>query len=723
MKSLKRFARLLMAMALLISGLSSCTQEGAGYADRHGGKVTNLDDESLEKACEALQQVGDVYMECSTIGDLEERAEDIAKIENVEKVYFFNISMFVKVKDFMTVSFSFFPQQEDIPLSISEMQTSRQMMTRAEIISSLSQLGLEKGVIIDNQLDEGRAVIKQNTKETLDRAGIRTDYKDKPSLSFYEEGMFDYDVVVIYTHGKYDPDTKLHWILVNDLFDYSQYKIYDWKEKLMSFFQKKDNYKGYILDEQISVDFHQDTGRTVLVPQLCISEKFFSSQGRRFKKDGKAIVYNVACQSLMGGKESKTDKNERDFSLAKAFVDRGAGVYFGYDESNGAGQAAGLVFVGSLASGLSVKSAYNSIPPIYMHNVCDDSEDDKPATKTWTADLLFYPENNFGIENYCQVSPTLKDKEDKDEYVVFNATSPYNMWFYPENSNWTFNKFSGFKYGFELSTTKDFSQTKDLNGLQIDDNTIITNYTVSFSHSLPSKELEPETQYYYRAYLNDGTNIYYSDPKEFTTPARISQVIPEDIRKKMEPYIPIYDGASPPNIEGVYLMDSPRIVFDATGTIDSDYDGFAPMYFKISNQDMTNNTLDFQERQIANGKVISEGEGYGAFISGEGSKFSVFFNTTDLSHTEEYDATSKTALVISGTKASDGIHNLRYAFVVVEKGADPNNHIMDVGDFRVFKDNDELAKTSDWKSHIRSREIIVRGGQIKTPWSKLSVKR
>jgi hypothetical protein len=218
--------------------------------------------------------------------------------------------------------------------------------------------------------------------------------------------------------------------------------------------------------------------------------------------------------------------------------------------------------------------------------------------KTWTADLLFYPENNFGIENYCQVSPTLKDKEDKDEYVVFNATSPYNMWFYPENSNWTFNKFSGFKYGFELSTTKNFSQTKDLNGLQIDDNTIITNYTVSFSHSLPSKELEPETQYYYRAYLNDGTNIYYSDPKEFTTPARISQVIPEDIRKKMEPYIPIYDGASPPNIEGVYLMDSPRIVYDATGTIDSDYDGFAPMYFKISNQDMTNNTLDFQERQI-----------------------------------------------------------------------------------------------------------------------------
>lgn len=723
MKSLKRFARLLMAIALLISGLSSCTQEGAGYADRHGGKVTNLDDESLEKACEALQQVSDVYMECNSIGDLEERAEEIAKIENVEKVYFSNISMFVKVKDFMTVFFSFFPQQESIPLSVSEMQQSRQMMTRAEISNSLSQLGLEKGVIIDNQLSVKVADIKQKTKETLDRAGIKTVYKDKPTLSFYEEEMFDYDFVIIYTDGIYDYDTKLHWIDVNELFEISQYKKYDWKEILLSFFQKKDNYKGYILGEQITVDFHKDTGRNVLVPTFMISEKFFSSQKRRFKKDGKAIVYNVACQSLKGGKESENDENKRDFSLAKAFVDRGAGVYFGYDETNNAGQNAGLVFVGSIASGLSVKSAYNSVPSVFMHNDRDNSEEGKPATKFWTADLLFYPENNFGIENYCQVFPTLKDKEDKDEYVVFNATSPYNMWFYPKDRIWTFYKGNGFKYGFELSTTKDFSQTKDLNGLQIDDNTIITNYTVSFSHSLPSKELDPETQYYYRAYLNDGTNIYYSDPKEFTTPARISQVIPEDIRKKMEPYIPIYDGASPPNIEGVYLMDSPRIVYDATGTIDSDYDGFAPMYFKISNQDMTNNTLDFQERQIANGKVISEGEGYGAFISGEGSKFSVFFNTTDLSHTEEYDVTSKTALVISGTKASDGIHNLRYAFVVVEKGADPNNHIMDVGDFRVFKDNDELAKTSDWKSHIRSREIIVRGGQIKTPWSKLSVKR
>ena len=709
-------------MALLISGLSSCTQEGNEYTDRHGRHVTNLDEETIEKACEALQQVGDVYLECNSIGDLEERADEIAMIENVEKVYFSNVSMFVKVKDFMTVFFSFFPEQESIPLSISEMQPSRQMMTRAEISNSLSQLGLETGVIIDNQLDAGRAEMKQKTKETLDRAGIITEYKDKPTLSFYEEDMFDYDFVIIYAHGNYDPDTKLHWIFVNDLFDYSQYKVYDWKEKLLSFFQKKDNYKGYILDEEISVEFKKAPGRNVLVPQLCISEKFFSAQGRRFKKDGKAIVYNVSCQSLKGGKESKTDENERDFSLAKAFVDRGAGVYFGYDETNNTGQAAGLVFVGSIASGLSVKSAYNSVPPVYMHDDGDDSEDGKPATKTWTADLLFYPENNFGIENYCQVFPTLKDKEDEDEYVVFKATAPYNMWFFPENGNWTFNKFSGFTYGFELSTTRDFAQTKDLNGLQIDDNTIITNYTVSFSHSLPRKELKPETQYYYRAYLKDGTNIYYSDPKEFTTPERISQVVPEDIRKKMDPYIPIYDGANPPNVEGVYVMDSPRIVYDATGNIDSEYDHFAPMYFKISNQDMTNNTLDFQERQISNGKVIGEGEGNGAFISGEGNNFSVYFNTTDLSHTEDYDVTSKTALVISGTKASDGIQNLRYAFVVVEKGADPNNHLMNVGDFRVFRDNDELASTSDWKSRIRSREIIVSDGQIKTPWSKLSIK-
>ena len=31
---------------------------------------------------------------------------------------------------------------------------------------------------------------------------------------------------------------------------------------------------------------------------------------------------------------------------------------------------------------------------------------------------------------------------------------------------------------------------------------------------------------------------------------RIAQVIPDDIRQKMEPYIPIYDGVNPPNVEG-----------------------------------------------------------------------------------------------------------------------------------------------------------------------------
>ena len=44
-----------------------------------------------------------------------------------------------------------------------------------------------------------------------------------------------------------------------------------------------------------------------------------------------------------------------------------------------------------------------------------------------------------------------------------------------------------------------------------------------------------------------------------------------------------------------------------------------------------------------------------------------------------------------GTKSSSGIRNLEYAFVMVEKGDDPNHKLMEEGVFRVFKDKDGLA--------------------------------
>ena len=96
------------------------------------------------------------------------------------------------------------------------------------------------------------------------------------------------------------------------------------------------------------------------------------------------------------------------------------------------------------------------------------------------------------------------------------------------------------------------------------------------------------------------------------------------------------------------------------------------------------------EDYSSSGNNYSIGEG--AFISGEGKNFTIFFNTIGTS----YGIDTREALLLSGTKATGGIKNLRYAFVMVEKGDDPEGILMKEGVFRVFQDKDGMSYSDTW---------------------------
>lgn len=176
---------------------------------------------------------------------------------------------------------------------------------------------------------------------------------------------------------------------------------------------------------------------------------------------------------------------------------------------------------------------------------------------------------------------------------------------------------------------------------------------------------------------------------------RIDDVVPEEIQERLNAYMTIYRGVNPPNIEGCYLLDDPEVVFcedEDDGGYEPGETGFVEEYIRFSNQDMKKNTVDYEELDD-----YSEQSGEGAFISGDGNDFTAYFNTTG-TYDGIYGIYIKTALVISGTKTSSGIENLRYAFIMVEKGDDPDEYLMDEGVFRVFKDSDEIASPATWPS-------------------------
>lgn len=182
-----------------------------------------------------------------------------------------------------------------------------------------------------------------------------------------------------------------------------------------------------------------------------------------------------------------------------------------------------------------------------------------------------------------------------------------------------------------------------------------------------------------------------------TEDPRLETVVPEEILEKLDDHMPLYTGVNPPNIEGAYFIDPMVAVYCE----DEEEGGYSPgdevtsEYIRFLNQDTTDNTLDFEEYSESGTSSL---EGLGAFISGTGNNFTAFFNTTGEDHEEGYTITFKTALVISGTKTNDGIKDLYYAFVMVEKDGDKDDTLMEEGIFRIFKDEDNLSVNTTWNN-------------------------
>lgn len=201
-------------------------------------------------------------------------------------------------------------------------------------------------------------------------------------------------------------------------------------------------------------------------------------------------------------------------------------------------------------------------------------------------------------------------------------------------------------------------------------------------------------QYEYNTTITkEGEVKFTSEINPWGESTDIETTVPPEILDAMKPYITIYSGNTPPNIENTYFIDPMVTVYCQ----DEDEGGYekgkvvSSTYIKFQNQNNTAKTIGYADRS---GDQISVGKG--AFISGSGNNFTVYLDTEGTSS----GIYTRTALVISGTKTSTGIQGIRYAFVMVEKGDDPDAELMDEGVFRVFEDKDGMSLISTWPANI-----------------------
>ncbi len=216
-------------------------------------------------------------------------------------------------------------------------------------------------------------------------------------------------------------------------------------------------------------------------------------------------------------------------------------------------------------------------------------------------------------------------------------------------------------------------------------------------------------EYWYTIYKTDGTELKvlqdeldYVETYEAEFDERITQQIPQEYLSKMATHMPIYAGSTPPAVDGTFTSHPHEPVYTSDGYTWSGQ--LADQVMNFSGQDKMKNTISYQYRQGTGSSEKTE-----MVILGQGDKFTIFAVMSSANST--YNATYKMAEIVSGTVTADGIRDFFCGMLMLEKN-DPNNKLMNIGTYRIFKDGDGLAVPSTWSARSTERNSGGSGSTI-----------
>jgi hypothetical protein len=153
----------------------------------------------------------------------------------------------------------------------------------------------------------------------------------------------------------------------------------------------------------------------------------------------------------------------------------------------------------------------------------------------------------------------------------------------------------------------------------------------------------------------------------------------------------IHEGRVPPTFEGIYLFDN-NILVSSSLTSDDYGDRYASYKYRFYAQDNQALTIKLDYKAIG---VFDEAQGKGAFVSGNGSRFTAFVQVKGSTHGVEYEALD----VYSGEVTATGIRQLQKSFVMTKKGSDPSEKLVPVGTYRIFRDDDGFSTLANSYRH------------------------
>ena len=265
--------------------------------------------------------ISNLLEEKDYLENITEHLDSISKIPYVENAYMGDSVIFVKIKDGCQLVIPYVYRNilaEDIP-DQENIQTRTYDKHTVTNNKSLLLIAVEEINPISQNL--------YKLIDTYNKNGFKTEVikGEKANRDFFKNDMFDYENIILYTHGVVDPITKKHRFLIGERYDFDSPIMDIITEDAVLWKCQGDNFWNY-----------------------AIGEDFINNQLKEAKPN--TIFFNAACLSMA--------KND---NIAKAFLNKNVGTYLGYSIETALCHIAATNFFNDLLQGASVIEAVNNL--------------------------------------------------------------------------------------------------------------------------------------------------------------------------------------------------------------------------------------------------------------------------------------------------------------------------------------------------------------------------
>ena len=441
-----------------------------------------VNEEQVVQNAESVSSTLEVILrDCDSFDEIKSYSEQIRNNPGVEEVVVNDNSVIVRIKDWRDlVILSSYKDGVDM----SEYNIKRQLPSRISKMRKSYPINQSLHVAIADQNakneSEAYALSTSTLKDiqtTFEEMGYDVDYIPQPDLTFFRQNIFNYDLILLTTHGSFDG--SLHWFATGEeIGDHG----YFWglsRETTQAWFNSRND----LDDAKFCFIKEKRSGENRWILYTLCSEDYIRKSPFTFGNKNPIIFTNV-CESLNGNN-----------SVAEMFLKKGASIYLGYEGSTYLGEyATGEFFCDWMLNGTSAQFAYENLQDFYKK----ESE-----TKYEGAVLKIVPEENNS--SFIVNTITAPSSEVKDE-ILDDGVHVYTVYGYT-----TMNFDLGIIKGFQFSFNPNMENSE--NAVCTSETYLPNNGKGNYRFQV---SLKSHKTFYYRAYTYDGLNYNYGESCEFT---------------------------------------------------------------------------------------------------------------------------------------------------------------------------------------------------------------